>query len=150
MDLGRSHPAARKRVGPECAIHTDNQEEMMLELKSRRELDAHLEAMVERLVSSLVSKELGIREGTVMSLAGSVPYRRLDCDGRALCYIRCRPQKKAVRIDVSGLWRKPAASKLALHGASGSLTLLVSQMEDVEEAASYLRSVVSGTRALSR
>ena len=120
-----------------------------MEPMTRREWDGFLAMLAERLIAELVSKEVGIREGIVMSLAGVAPYRRLDCDGRALCYIRCRPQKKAVRIDVSGLWRRPSASKLALEKTSGSITLLLKTEDDVGEAASFLRTVVAATRALA-
>jgi hypothetical protein len=117
--------------------------------KTRREWDGFLAALAEQLIQALVSRELGIHEGVVMSLAGVAPYRRLDCDGRALCYVRCRPQKRAVRVDISGLWCRPSISKLALEGSSGSMTLMLADFGDVEEAASYLRSVVAATRSLA-
>lgn len=116
---------------------------------NKRELDARLSAIEEEVIRQVVSHAPGVREGKVMSLAGVAPYRRLDCDGKALCYIRRRPQKRAVRIDVSGLWCRPASSRLAVRGASGSMTLLLTSGDDVEEAASYLRSVVSATRQLA-
>ncbi len=115
----------------------------------RRELEAFLALLADRLVARLVSGPGGIREGAVMSLAGVAPYRRLDCDGKALCYLRCRPMKRVVRIDVSGLWRCPGPSQLALNRSAGSLTLMVTNLEDVEEAASYLRAVVAATRQLA-
>jgi hypothetical protein len=103
----------------------------------RTEREALLLVLADRLIISLVSSSLGIREGAVMSLAGSPPYRRLDCDGKALCYIRCRPMKRAVRVDLSGLWCRPA---------SGAATLMLASFEEVEDAARYLRSVVTVTR----
>jgi hypothetical protein len=63
--------------------------------------------------------------------------------------VRCRPQKHAVRIDVSGLWCRPSISPLALHASTGSMTLMLSREEDVDEAVSYLRSVVTATRSLA-
>jgi hypothetical protein len=111
----------------------------------RRELESWLAQLEERLVRGLVSQALGIREGAVMSLSGVMPYRRIDCDGKALCYVRRRPLKGAVRVDVSGLWAKPSASKLELADSSG-LTLMVANYDDVKEAIEYLRSVVAATR----
>ena len=115
--------------------------------RTRREWDGFLAILAEKLIAEVVASELGIREGIVMSLAGVAPYRRLDCDGKALCYVRCRPQKRAVRIDVSGLWRRPPRAT-SLLSSSSSLTLMVSRYEDIEEAAAYLRSVVQATRSL--
>jgi hypothetical protein len=119
-----------------------------MEGRTRREWDRFLADLAERVIAELVGKQIGIREGIVMSLAGAAPYRRLDCDGKALCYVRCRPQKKAVRIDVSGLWCRPPPSRLALQNSS-AVTLMVSRDEDVSEAVSYLRSVVDATRSLA-
>jgi hypothetical protein len=116
--------------------------------KTRREWDGFLALLAEKVIAALVSSDLGIREGVVMSLAGVAPYRRLDCDGKALCYVRCRPQKRAVRIDVSGLWCRPAQPTRLIQKSS-SLTLMVSRYEDVGEAAEYLRTVVQATRSLA-
>ena len=138
---------ARPRPKPRWPDVCDADRQM--EPKTRRDWDGYLAMLAERLIAKLSSKELGIREGVVMSLAGVAPYRRLDCDGRALCYVRCRPQKKVVRVDVSGLWCKPSVSKLALNDTSGSMTLMVKGLEDVDEAVSYLRSVVVATRSLA-
>jgi hypothetical protein len=113
---------------------------------NRTQREAHLVLLADRLVTGLVQSSLGIREGIVMSLAGVQPYRRLDCDGKALCYVRCRPLKRAVRVDISGLWRRSGRSPLEVPGSSGSLTLMLATAADVEEAVSYLRSIVAATR----
>ena len=47
--------------------------------------------VIDRLTGA---RKLGISEGTVMT-PGPPPYRRLDCGGRALAYIRERPRKRA-------------------------------------------------------
>jgi hypothetical protein len=52
-----------------------------------------------RLIDRVLSTDPGIEEGVVMTLE-KMPYRRLDCGGRALCYIRVRPTKRVVRIDL--------------------------------------------------
>ena len=90
-----------------------------------------------------------IREGTVMTM-GPPPYRRLDCGGRALAYVRSRPRKGAVRVDISGLWVKARASYLEVRGSSGSVSLMLRCDEDIEEAASYLGEIVAHTRRLER
>jgi hypothetical protein len=61
-----------------------------------------LEALANELITEM-ARDGVVREGTVMT-EGPPPYRRLDCDGRALAYVRTRPRKKAVRVDVSSLW----------------------------------------------
>ncbi|NJK88379.1 MAG: hypothetical protein HC923_02605 [Myxococcales bacterium] len=55
-----------------------------------------LEDIADAFVRTLTDSGTGIREGEVMT-PGPPPYRRLDCDARALCYVRVRPKKKAVR-----------------------------------------------------
>lgn len=107
-----------------------------------------------RLEQTLIEAALRgghIREGTVMTL-GAPPYRRLDCDGRALAYVRARPSKRAVRVDVSGLWvPAPRTTLLHVSSRSGLPTLLVRDGEDAEEAARFLEQTVESTRgALDR
>lgn len=108
-------------------------------------LNAHLLALADSLITEATS--IGsIREGVVMTV-GPTPYRRLDCDGRALAYVRARPKKRAVRIDVSGLWFTPKSCRLSVSGASGAASLLVSSEQDLSEAVRYLRETVERTRA---
>jgi hypothetical protein len=51
------------------------------------------------LIDRVQAEDPAIQEGVVMSLDKS-PYRRLDFRGRALCYIRVRPTKRCIRIDL--------------------------------------------------
>ena len=60
---------------------------------------SRLEWLAARLIDRVVSTDPGIEEGVVMTLE-KMPYRRLDSGGRALCYIRVRPTKRVVRIDL--------------------------------------------------
>jgi hypothetical protein len=81
---------------------------------------------------------------------GPPPYRRLDCDGRALAYVRARPRKHAVRIDISGLWVPVAAPRIRVASSSGSATLLVRDVDELEEAVRVLCETVERTRNVSR
>ncbi|MCC7383669.1 MAG: hypothetical protein IT384_17645 [Deltaproteobacteria bacterium] len=106
----------------------------------------NLEDLAHALIAGVVTREPTVREGTVMTV-GPPPYRRLDCDGRALAYVRTRPRKRAVRIDVSGLWLPaPGTSRIAIPSATGSATLLVRTRTDLEEAVAYLLDAVLRTR----
>lgn len=105
-----------------------------------------LHVLTHRLIEGVVSQEeLGITEGTVLC-TGPAPYRRLDCDGRALAYIRSRPRKRAVRIDVTGLWRAPGRSRLVIPAAGGTATLLVRSEADLSDAIRFLVRAVERTR----
>lgn len=107
----------------------------------RRQLEAIAQTAMIRVQAGVID----VREGTVMTI-GPPPYRRLDCDGRALAYVRVRPRKRAVRIDISGLWVKPRPSPLCIPTSSGCATLLLQSWRDVEEAAAFLRETVACTR----
>jgi hypothetical protein len=104
-----------------------------------------LHILLENFIRSLVTSPLEVSEGRVMTI-GPPPYRRLDCDGRALAYIRRRARKKAVRIDVSGLWKAERSSRLRIPTASGSATLLVRSADDLEEAVEFLHDTIERTR----
>lgn len=104
-----------------------------------------LHLLLENFIRSLVTSPLDVSEGRVMTI-GPPPYRRLDCDGRALAYIRRRARKKAVRIDVSGLWKAERPSRLRIPTASGSATLLVRSADDLEEAIEFLHDTIERTR----
>lgn len=78
---------------------------------------------------------------------GPAPYRRVDCDGRALVYLRPRPRKRGLRLDVSGLWLVPRGCVLRLPTATAAASLLVRNEGDVEEAARYVAETVRRTRA---
>lgn len=108
-----------------------------------------LQTVLERLAAKLIEATLAassddIVEGHVQT-TGPAPYRRLDCGGRALAYIRARPRKKAVRVDVTGLWRTPA-SRLQLPNAGGAASLLLKSEVEVYEAVRFLVSTVERTR----
>lgn len=112
--------------------------------------ELNLETQLRRLASDLIAEithsSHSIREGTVMTM-GPAPYRRLDCDGRALAYIRTRPRKGLVRVDVSGLWIAPNACSIRIPNAGGSATLVIRSEEDRSEAITYLKTTVERTRA---
>lgn len=104
-----------------------------------------IEQLAEKMIVRACAGARGIDEGKVMGLG---QYRRLDCDLRALAYVRARPRKGAVRIDISGLWFTPpelVRSKLIEPSAVG-ICLLVRNEEQVQEAARFLVRVVEHTR----
>lgn len=105
-----------------------------------------LEALATSLIEEAVKALPGVREGTVMTI-GPAPYRRLDADGRALAYIRVRPRKHSVRVDISGLWHVRGPSRLRVPSAGGSATLLIRRREDVHEALRLLARALEDTRA---
>ncbi|MBI4819070.1 MAG: hypothetical protein HY791_22550 [Deltaproteobacteria bacterium] len=107
-----------------------------------------LDKLADELVDRVLDESLGIREGIVMT-EGPAPYRRLDCDGRALLYIRSRPKKGAVRVDISGLWIPPTPSGLGVPTATGAAVLLRG-IRDVRLAVELIRESVIATRALQR
>ena len=61
---------------------------------------SRLEVLAGRLIDRVRAEDPTIDEGIVMTLE-KLPYRRLDFRGRALCYIRVRPTKHCVRIDLA-------------------------------------------------
>lgn len=105
-----------------------------------------LEDILAGLIRDLLEANLDIQEGKVMT-SGDAAYRRLDCDQRALAYLRTRPKKRAVRVDVTGLWRTPRSSKLKIPNAGGSATLLVHSRSEARVAVKFLRDTVERTRA---
>jgi hypothetical protein len=109
-------------------------------------LNQELTILADTLITEVTARPLSIREGVVLCM-GPSPYRRLDCDGRALAYIRTRPRKGAVRIDISGLWIARAPSHLKVPSSGGSATLLIRSESDRREAAVFLESVVLDTRS---
>lgn len=110
------------------------------------ELKTWLEETLTGLIQELEDAELDIREGKVMT-SGEAPYRRLDCDGRALAYLRARPKKRAVRIDVTGLWKTPRSSKIRVPNAGGAATLLIRSSAEARLAVRFLKTTVERTRA---
>jgi len=113
----------------------------MPQLQRHQRLRFQLEQLRDELVLAVMC-ELPhlIREGTVMT-SGPVPYRRLDCCGRALAYFRVRPRKRGVRIDISGIWDADFTSRLTVRTSSAQ-TLLVSKRSDITEAVRVLTDAV--------
>jgi hypothetical protein len=112
----------------------------------RSDEDGRLESLADAIMVE-ACRSGSIREGIVMSV-GPTPYRRLDCDGRALAYVRTRPKKDAVRVDVPGLWHTPNTSKLQIRASAGR-ALLARSPEDVAEVVRYLEATVEETRRLA-
>lgn len=94
-------------------------------------IEEKLGELVEDLIRAVRAGEPRVTEGTVMT-RGAPRYRRLDLGGRALAYVRRRPKKRAVRIDVPGLWSIPR-SRLSVPSATGA-TLVVRSELDVPDA----------------
>lgn len=113
--------------------------------KAKESLETILGNLTSELIRALLEADLDIQEGKVMT-EGDAAYRRLDCDQRALAYLRARPKKKAVRIDVSGLWRTPRSSRLRIPNAGGAATLLVKSKSDARIAVRFLKETVEKTR----
>lgn len=103
----------------------------------------HLTQLRDALIEGLLQRSSQISEGKVMTV-GPPPYRRIDARGRALAYIRVRPRKLAVRIDMSGLWLTPAPSPLQIPSTSGA-TLLLRELKDVEPAIEFLVDAMKST-----
>ena len=103
-----------------------------------------LDKLANELINRIIQAQPTIREGEVMTV-GPPPYRRLDCDGRALAYIRSRPRKIAVRIDISGLWLVSSQCSLQIPSASGA-ALLVRTYRDIHKAVRFLDKIVIATQ----
>lgn len=105
--------------------------------------------LIDHLVTE-VTRNSDAEEGVVVCTAGPPPYRRLDCDHRALAYIRARPRKRMVRVDLSGLWRAAPECRLAQPVAAGATALIIRSIDDVPEVVRYLRDTIAGTRSVKR
>jgi hypothetical protein len=103
-----------------------------------------LEELADRLIRNLTSRDGEIGEGFVRTV-GPPGYRRLDVDGRALAYVRPRPKKGMVRIDVPGCWRAPLACRLSLPAANGWALAVRSEL-DVGEAVQAILTAVAHAR----
>lgn len=111
----------------------------------QQELVQDLATLASALIEEMTRAVAGVREGTVMTI-GPAPYRRLDADGRALAYVRVRPKRRAVRVDVSGLWQVSCPSRLRFPAAGGAATILVERLDQLPEAVSFLTACVEETR----
>jgi hypothetical protein len=104
---------------------------------------AHL---LDTVICALLAEVPGTTEGQVMTAQDRAPYRRIDCDGRALVYVRPLRRRGAVRIDVSGLWCVEREASIRIATGTGSATLLLKVREQVEPAVAYVRDAVLRTR----
>lgn len=104
---------------------------------------------MEALIQGVRAQEPTARRGLVRSQRPA-PYRRIDCDGRVLAYLRprCHRGTRGVRIDLSGLWVRPCNSRLEISGRSGSASLLVRGPDDLIEAIAFLVAALRHTRRL--
>lgn len=71
-------------------------------------------------------------------------YRRLNCGRPAVAYIRPRPTKGLVRVEVTGAWRAPDACTLEVPGSVGR-TLEVRVRSDIDIAVDFIVSAVART-----
>lgn len=119
-------------------------------IDTQADLEARLRHLEEEMIAELTSLDLDIVEGKVMS-RGPAPYRRLDCGHCALAYLRRRPSKRAVRVDISGMWNRPRWNAAArARTASSMVTIMVRSVEDLDEAVAFLRETVLLTRMPER
>jgi hypothetical protein len=102
-----------------------------------------LEEIQAELINGLLVAQIGIVEGEVRTM-GQPPYRRFDCDRRALAYLRVRPKKDFLRLDLGGSWIALPPSRLGLRGSQGVLTLR--EPEDVPVATELLIQTVVVSR----
>ena len=110
--------------------------------------ERRVEGLVERLIARTLELLPEAREGTVMSARAAPPYRRLDCDGRALCYVRLRPSRGGARIDLAGLWIPPQSlAASSTRTCSAVATFWLFRAEDEAKVAESLRATVEHTRA---
>ena len=105
-------------------------------------------AAIERLTGILVDRARSlpdVSEGRVRG-RNCAGYRRLDCGGRALAFVRGRPSAGGVRVDVSGLWVRPSRSGLEITKPAGPPSLLVRTDSDVAEVLAFLVATIGATR----
>jgi hypothetical protein len=105
-----------------------------------------LDRMADHLVARALAAHADIQEGEVLTV-GPPAYRRLDCDGRALAYIRTRPRRAAVRVDLSGLWIPPSSNPLTVASATGAAFMLRAY-PDIDIALAALVESIESTRAV--
>jgi hypothetical protein len=110
-----------------------------------RTIEQYVTDLAEMVVAIATDPKLAIGEGQVRSPKAAAPYRRLDCERRALAYVRARPKKRIVRIDISCLWTLPHESSLRKPSAT-SVALEVTSEKEAREAAEYLQAIVRHTR----
>ncbi|MEE2902246.1 MAG: hypothetical protein VYC39_07945 [Myxococcota bacterium] len=118
------------------------------------EIQKDLEELRTQLIGKLLESSTELSEGTVMTM-GPAPYRRIDCNGRAVAYIRTRPRKQAVRVDISGLWvicpqSRKHLDRIMVRSATGSVSLLIKSKADIEASIQLIVNTVLHTQKLER
>ncbi len=101
----------------------------------------------EAVIRALIDAVPGAAEGRVMTQQAQRPYRRIDCDNRALAFVRYLTRSQVVRIDVSGLWVVERDAEIRVRTGTGSATLLVDDARRIPEAVAYVADAVARTRA---
>ncbi len=110
-------------------------------------LEQALDALVTALIARLTTLRPDISEGTVRTV-GPPPYRRLDCRHRALAYVRSRPKKRIVRVDITGLWLAPPRCRLSIASSGGVALALRSEL-DLDDAVGFILQAIDRTRSLA-
>lgn len=118
------------------------------------EIQRNLEELRTQLIAKLLESSTQLSEGIVMTM-GPPPYRRIDCNGRAVAYIRTRPRKQAVRVDISGLWvicpkTREHLDRIMVRSATGSVSLLIKSKADIEASIQLIVNTVLHTQKLER
>src|SRR5262245_46571054 len=104
-----------------------------------------LDWLADQLIRELRVRDPEIAEGYVRTV-GPPGYRRLDYHNRALAYVRRRPKKGMVRIDVPNVWRTPIECRLSLPSANG-WALAVRCEKDLADAVQAVLTAVDHARA---
>lgn len=131
--LAITHYLGPRRPGPSVSWPS-----MLVQRQDR------LHRLVEAFVIAMIGTDLGITEGLVRSQRDPAPYRRFDCDRRALLYLRVRPKKDLVRIDLAGHWLAPTRNPLSLGRSRG--VLAIRRPEDVLPAVEVVVGTILTTR----
>jgi hypothetical protein len=98
-----------------------------------------LEWLAERWIREVLARDAEIEEGLVRTV-GPPAYRRLDVKGRALAYVRIRPKRNMVRIDVPGAWPRPPNCILALSSANGWALAIRTELDILDGVQAVLTS----------
>ncbi len=130
----------------ECALPSAQERWHRACFANRSMRRIELDNLINSLIESMKLELPDVMEGEVDGKAGVPSYRRIDCDGRALTYLRARPRMKCIRVDITGLWRAPVEGPLAEPMAAGSTSLVVRGPHDFPEVLRYLRKVIDRTR----
>jgi hypothetical protein len=105
----------------------------------RRTLFSLADGLMDRMLASGM-----ISEGVITTMARR-PYRRLDCDGRALAFVRVQPKKREIRVEITDQWVISPVSRLRAPAARG-IALIARTDQDIIEIAAYLHDTIRRTR----